>query len=380
MKVASVLYRNSVFEKEVNNDILDFEKAQLVLGFGSSESISSSQAFKDISNKFPNAQLALCSSAGEIWGTEVLDNSVTLCAMSFSSAHICASEVNINECTDSYEAGKMLIQQLSSENLKLVFVLSDGNKVNGSELVKGLNFAKTKHCLITGGLAGDGTKFQKTYVGLNKVPQEGNLLAIGFYGDNLEVANGSLGGWESFGLERIVTKSASNILFEIDHKNALDLYKKYLGQYAEELPGAALLFPLSIKVSEIAPPIVRTILSVNEEDQSMTFAGDLPIGSKVRFMRANFDRLVDAASDAANQCLAINQIHPKLAILISCVGRKAILANRIEEEVDAVFDIFGKNTSLTGFYSYGEISPLKSMTDCELHNQTMTITCINEKD
>ena len=112
----------------------------------------------------------------------------------------------------------------------------------------------------------------------------------------------------------------------------------------------------------------------------MTFAGDIPEGSKVRFMKANFDRLIDAASDAANTCLQMNSSEQKLAILISCVGRKIILNNRIEEEVEAVSEVFGNKTMLTGFYSYGEISPLKPMQNCELHNQTMTITCINELD
>lgn len=112
----------------------------------------------------------------------------------------------------------------------------------------------------------------------------------------------------------------------------------------------------------------------------MTFAGDIPENSKVRFMKANFDRLIDAASDAANNCLKMDNSKTKLAILISCVGRKIILSNRIDEEVEAVSEVFGNKTLLTGFYSYGEISPLKPMANCELHNQTMTITCINELD
>ena len=194
------------------------------------------------------------------------------------------------------------------------------------------------------------------------------------------MSHGSIGGWESFGLEREVTKANENILFEIDGKNALDLYKTYLGKYAEELPGSALLFPLSIKLDNSENIIVRTILSIDEKKQCMTFAGDIPVGSKVRFMKANFDRLIDAASDAASTCLKMNKAKPKLALLISCVGRKLILGNRTEEEIEAVSEIFGNQTLLSGFYSYGEISPLKPLANCELHNQTMTITCLNEID
>ncbi len=380
MKVASILYKNNDFRIGKNEDNLDFTKAQLVLGFGSSKLVSQSKSFEDIKNKFPNAQIALCSSAGEIFGVEVLDDTISLVAIAFSSSTINISEVNIDAFNSSYDAGVSLVENLPPENLKMIFVLSDGGKVNGSELVKGMNAAKHSGTLITGGLAGDGTQFEKTFVGLNKLPETGKIIAIGFYGDKLVLSHGSIGGWESFGLERTVTKSKDNVLYEIDGKNALDLYKNYLGKYAEELPGSALLFPLSIKLYQDQEPIVRTILSIDDKNQSMTFAGDIPKESKVRFMKANFDRLIDAASDAANICLEMDNSNTKLAILISCVGRKIILSNRIDEEVDAVSEVFSNKTLLTGFYSYGEISPLKPMANCELHNQTMTITCINELD
>jgi hypothetical protein len=188
-----------------------------------------------------------------------------------------------------------------------------------------------------------------------------------------------MGGWEMFGPERKVTKAQSNKLYEIDGKNALELYKMYLGKYAEELPGSALLFPLSVKLPGQEEPVVRTILSIDAEDGSMVFAGDVPEGSLVRFMKANFDKLIDAATQAAQMTFTRPFSHsPKLALLISCVGRKIILDKRVEEEVDAIADTFGESTFLTGFYSYGEISPLARNKPCELHNQTMTITTLDE--
>lgn len=380
MKVTTALYKeNSLIEGE-NKEVLNFDQAQLVLGFGSRDLISSPISFEFIKNKFPNSEILLCSSSGEIYDQQVIDNTISIVAMSFSKTALKTSEVDIDDYSSSFEAGISLINTFPQDDLKLVFVLSDGGKVNGSELVKGMNHVKKESVLITGGLAGDGAKFEKTYVGLNKIPETGKIIAVGFYGKQLEVSHGSIGGWESFGLERIVTKATENVLFEIDGKNALDLYKTYLGKYADELPGSALLFPLSIKLDESEDPIVRTILSIDEKNQSMTFAGDIPTGSKVRFMKANFDRLIDAASDAATTCLKMNNTNPKLAILISCVGRKLILGNRTEEEIEAVSEIFGEQTMLTGFYSYGEISPLNPMANCELHNQTMTITCLNERD
>ena len=380
MKIATILFENNSFIRESNDDNLDFNNLDLVLGFGSRDLLVDEKVFNELKNKFPASQLILCSSAGEIYEDEVLDNTISLTAIKFSSTVIKTYEVDITAYENSFQAGSSLVEKFDQDNLKLVLILSDGGKVNGSELVNGMNAVKKEELLIVGGLAGDAARFEKTVVGLNEIPQQGKIVAVGFYGQKIDVSHGSLGGWETFGLERIVTKSENNVLYEIDGKNVLDLYKIYLGKYAEELPGSALLFPLSIKIDGIDEPIVRTILSIDEVNQTMTFAGDVPKGSKVRFMKANFDRLIDAASQAASSCLELKSFNPKLALLISCVGRKLILGSRIDEEVEAVSEIFGDKTIISGFYSYGEISPLKPFGECILHNQTMTITCINEID
>jgi hypothetical protein len=227
-------------------------------------------------------------------------------------------------------------------------------------------------------LAGDGYNFESTLVGLNGPPEEGKILVIGFYGDKLKVAHGSQGGWDNFGLERRITKAKANVLYEIDGENALDLYKKYLGEEAKELPGAALLYPISVIIPGLDKPVVRTILSVNEEEKSMVFAGDVPEGSTVRLMRANFDRLRIAASDAASLSARNGLPDDSLALLVSCVGRKLVLGPRVEDEIEAVRQTLGMNVPVLGFYSYGEISPFNEGGDCQLHNQTMTITTFYE--
>ena len=126
--------------------------------------------------------------------------------------------------------------------------------------------------------------------------------------------------------------------------------------------------------------VVRTVLAVNEEDGSMVFAGDLPQGEYVRLMKANFDRLIDGANDAAEMSkISLKNSDPDLAILISCVGRKLVLKQRVEEELEIIREVIGENASITGFYSYGEICPIKPFEQhCELHNQTMTITLFKE--
>jgi hypothetical protein len=381
MKVQISSYGNGVFTNLVKNDNPDKEKVQLVLGFGNKNVLSSDGIYQKLHQQYPVADIVLCSTAGEIFDNKVLENSVSVTAIAFDKTAIKTVAVNISDYNnDSFEAGHALVKQLEINNdLCYIMVLSDGAKVNGSELVNGINKQIQYKVPVTGGLAGDGSSFNSTLVGLNAEPSYGKIVAIGFYSTHLKVAHGTMGGWEMFGPERLVTKSTANELFEINNENALEVYKKYLGSYADELPGSALLFPLSVKISTTSEPVVRTILSINNESKSMVFAGDVPEGSMVRLMKANFDKLVDAASDAARQTFSNKLVpNPKLAILISCVGRKIILDTRTEEEVEAVHDVFGKNTLLTGFYSYGEISPFAANTKCELHNQTMTITTFDE--
>lgn len=363
-----------IFKSSLNSD-----NCQLVLAFGSRDVIVSSEIFQHLKNNYPNANIVISSTAGEIIDNNVYDNSVVATAIEFEKTKIQCFETSINDHSNSHHAGKYLAEQLNKEGLKAIFIISDGTFVNGSELVGGFNEVNINHVPITGGLAGDGARFEKTFSGLNAVPTQGNIIAIGFYGDSLEIGHGSFGGWDEFGHERIITKSEKNVLYEIDHKNALDLYKQYLGHYVNELPGSALLFPLSIKINGSDKNLVRTILSIDEVNKTMTFAGNLPVGSKVRLMKANFDKLIEASSTAAtNTFTQIRDHKPDLAILVSCVGRKLILQDRIDEEVEAAKGVLGENTTITGFYSYGEISPFNLGSQCELHNQTMTITTFTE--
>ncbi len=350
----------------------------LVLGFANKTLLERAGGYERLRSRYPNAAVLLCSSAGEIYGTDVYENTLSLLTLSFEHTQLRSRAVRIGDFDSSHTAGAALVGGLMEDDLRHIFILSDGKLVNGSELVKGMHTVIPARVPITGGLAGDETAFDYTLVGLNESPREGRIAAVALYGDKLRVAHGSFGGWESFGLERTVTKSVSNELFEIDGKNALDIYKEYLGKYAVGLPSSALYFPLSIQLED-GRQLVRTILGINEDNQSMIFAGDVPQGGKVKFMKASMDNLMAAAGTAAESVLNdFSEIRPEVAILISCVGRKLVLGARVDEEVEAVRSVLGPNTLLTGYYAYGEISPFAAGGACTLHNQTMTITCMQE--
>lgn len=353
--------------------------ANLILVFGGREQIQAHDALEALRRAHPRALLAGCSTAGEIQGTAVTENELVATLVSFEGTDLRQAEARVAHGGESYAAGAHIANDLRHPGLRHVFVLSDGQKVNGSQLVEGIEANLPKGVAITGGMAGDGARFQQTLVVGKGAPEQGLVVAIGFYGDRIRVGYGSLGGWDPFGPHRRVTKSRGNILYELDGQPALDLYKRYLGEHAKELPAAGLLFPLSVRFPKGGPTeVVRTILGVDEATQSLTFAGDVPLGSMARLMKANFDRLVDGAHGAAERAYSLHASEPGLAILISCIGRKLVLQQRTEQELEAVREVLGAGTPLTGFYSYGEICPASPNANCELHNQTMTITALSE--
>jgi hypothetical protein len=354
--------------------------AGLVLVFGATNLLRDEALFRDIRTRYPDALVVGCSTAGEICDTRVRDGSLSVSAVSFEHTRIDFAEMRTGS-GGSRSAGERLARQLDKPGLAHMMVLSDGLKVNGTELAKGLRENLPPGVAVTGGLAGDGDRFSQTLVCVQGAGEEGRIVAVGFYGDRLKIGYGSLGGWDTFGPERLITKSRGNVLYELDDRSALGLYKRYLGEHAAGLPATGLLFPLALRDgAEQSDGLVRTVLAVDEQAQSMTFAGDMPEGSYARLMKANFDRLVDGAvAAAAESSRLLGGREPQLAVLISCVGRKLVLKQRVEDEVDGVRNVFGTGTALTGFYSYGEIAPHLPLGRCELHNQTMTITAFAEE-
>lgn len=379
MKIEQRYWTESEGWRTEGASTLNGKDAHWVLVFGGAEKMCEAAWLEETKQRYPHALIIGCSTAGEICATRVRDESLVTTAVQFEHTRIEMAQTDIGQMQDSHDAGVQLAQSLDKAGLKHVLVLSDGLKVNGSELAKGLRVTLPQGVAVTGGLAGDGSRFLHTLVCADGNVAEGKIVALGFYGERIKVGYGSLGGWDVFGPERVITKSSGNILYELDGQSALNLYKNYLGDHAAGLPATALLFPLALRTGEDGYSLVRTVLGIDEVAQSMTFAGDMPEGAHARLMKANFDRLVDGACGAARASHeTLGSSAPNLAILISCVGRKLVLKQRIEEEVEGVREVLGSHAVLTGFYSYGEICPHDAITGCELHNQTMTITTFTE--
>ena len=355
----------------------------LVIAFGAPSLIDDPKPLTALRDAYPRASFVGCSTSGEIQGTQLVDDSLSVAVARFEhpSTAIKSASVEVSSIGDSFEAGAALAAKLNGSDLRAVLVYSDGLKVNGSELVRGLGSGLDSSVVVTGGLAGDGDRFTRTWAIENGAPTSGIVCAAGLYGDELEVGHGFAGGWTTFGPERVITRSEGNVLYELDGKPALQLYKEYLGDYATGLPATAFYFPLAMRTSrgDEEEGVIRTILALDEATQTMTFAGDMPQGGLARLMRANIERLIEGAVEAAEQASSSSEdSRETLAITVSCVGRRIVLGERTEDEIEATLSACPDGTQQVGFYSYGELSPFASGS-CRLHNQTMALTTVAER-
>jgi len=357
--------------------------ANLVLFFGVREALACGSRYRELRSMFPQAHILGCSTGGQIVKDDVTDDEIAVAALRFEATGLRLACQPAPAPEHSRSCGEAIGRALAAADLAGIFVLSDGLNVNGSELVAGMSSVVDASVSVTGGLAGDGAKFQETLVGADCEPRTQTVAAVGFYGPCVRIGHGSAGGWDEFGPRRRITRSRGNVLFELDGEPALDLYERYLGEDdVKGLPGTALLFPLRIRNPERPDhDIVRTILAVDQKARSMTFAGDVPEGWAAQLMRGNFDRLAAGAAKAARQAAAgrpETRSGDAVAVLVSCIGRRLLMGQHIIDEIEAAGAELGAGVSRLGFYSYGEISPHSASGVCELHNQTMTVTTISE--
>lgn len=357
--------------------------ATWVLAFASPDTPPDAPALKQLSAAFPQSVVMGCSTAGEIAGDAVHDDSICVAVAQFEHTRLRVARTLLSAPADTAAAGERLAAALTrpegGQALRAVFVLSDGVCVNGSTLVRALHAALPAGVLVTGGLAGDAERFKRTWVLDGAGVHVRHIMALGLYGDRLVTGQASEGGWVDFGPRRQITRSSGNVLYELDGKPALELYRSYLGDRAAGLPGTGMLFPLDVCAADTPEQrVVRTLVGVDEGAQSVTFAGDLPEGGFARLTRSSTERLVDSAGRAADAALQ-GLPGPSLAVSVSCVARRIVLGQHTEDEVEAVASRLPAGAVHVGFYSYGEIAPGRAPGSCALHNQTMTVTAYGER-
>ncbi len=366
---------------EAFDEVLAIEPSALVL-FAAPSILRDEEAVDLIRKRIAGSVVIGCSTSGEISGQGLLEDGLSLIGFHFDTGGVRAASRQLVSARDSFAVGQALGEELKAPDLKAVFVLAPGTQVNGSALADGLNACLGRNVIISGGLAGDGMAFKQTTTLCCDGFFPDRVVAIGLYGEKIVVSCGSEGGWRPFGPARRVTKSDGNLLYELDGKPALQLYKQYLGEKASQLPASGISYPFAILRSDrTTSGLIRSALDVDQENEVLIMAGDIPQGCQVCLMHADTGALIQGAAQAAAEALRTHAGPEEggCALVVNCVGRKMVLGIDADEEIEAVVDSFLPGTPLAGYYSYGEICSYGSTGRTELHNQTMTITYINER-
>jgi len=354
---------------------------QLVLVFGAPRFFEHPRLLAALRRAFGAAPLLGCSTAGEIGDDGVGDDGCVITTLRLRSTQLFEATTRLAAMADSYDAGVRLGAQLAPHGVKAVIAFAPGVAINGSALVDGLGAGLGATTPVSGGLAGDSGSFVRTWtLGSNGVSTD-EVVAIGLRGADLEFSHGSFGGWKAFGPVRRITGCAENVLTGIDGEPALDVYERLLGEHAAGLPATGLRYPFAIfdtERKEFGP--IRTILGVDRARRSLTLAGAVQPASFLMLMHATHGQLVDGARAAAGAARKMRAPSgDTLAILVSCIGRKLVMADRIGDEIAAVRGELGARATLAGFYAYGEIGPFRDGATCLLHNQSMTTVWLGER-
>lgn len=347
----------------------------LVLAFGPPDGDQAARVLPELAAAFPTSVVAGCSTAGQIHERSLHDDTFSVAVAQFDAVDLRPVAVPVEGALGARRAAQEIVAQVNRPGLRALFALADGLHVNAGELVRGFNEGLPPDVVVSGGLAGDGRRFQRTWVWGEGGPRERLAAAVAFYGDGLVVGHGAKGGWDLFGPERLVTRAEGPTLHELDGRPALELYEQYLGTYAAGLPANGMLFPLAIRTDQ--DRVVRGVLGVDRAEQSLTFGGDVPEGACAQLMRASADRLVQGASQAGYQGRMARDHGPSLAVAVSGLGRRLVLGERAEEELEATLDALPPSARQVGFYAYGELTA-RDRGRCELHNQMMMLTTFGE--
>jgi len=375
MQLNQYTYNNTNGWNKILDNSLDSNNT-LVLIFASPDISFVIQPINELIDIFPNSKFMGCSTAGEIIGNSISKDRFVVQIIKFEKSRLELAHIKITNSSKSQDIGKQLIDKIDKKDLKYIFILGTSLHINGSQFTAGISSIDLKDVVITGGFAGDDQLFENTWVLIDKKPSYDFVSALGIYGEELYIGYGAKDGCNQLGIRREVTHSYENILYTLDNQSALELYKYYLGKRANGLPGTGLIFPLGVYIDGKIK--IRTLIGINEKEDYLIFTGDISEGSTVTLLKSNLDSLIQSAKDASKRIKFDNKIStPLLCISVSCIGRKEILGQRIEDEIEAIIDELPKDTEQIGFYSYGEIS-LNSLGKCDLYNHTMSLTLIGE--
>jgi c-di-GMP phosphodiesterase len=315
----------------------------------------------------PQAKIIGATTSGEISNHQTTTQESVLTFCLFENTKICTHLIDTYQ--SSFDLGTTMMQTIHKKkynDLKVIISFTDGLHTNGEEYLKGLTSIDDS-IVIAGGMAGDNSLFQNTYIFNEHTITNKGAVAVSLYNAKLHVHTDYNFSWQSLGKSHTVQKSEKNRVYTIDDKTAVEFYAYYLGEnIASMLPAIGVEFPLVIKKDGL--DIARAVLN-KYDDGSLGFAGNVPQGSQIKFGYGDIQMILTHGLHKAKQ-LAQKPI--EAIFIYSCMARKALLKEEINNEIKPLQEI----APASGFFTYGEF--FYTQNKARLLNQTMTILALSE--
>ncbi len=338
-------------------------------------------ALRSVCATFPRSIKSGGSRGSDIYEGRLEEYALVLAVIRFEKSRLKRAEYSVTSTEDSHRAGHALGKALQHDDLRGVFLIGAGERIDEEALTLGINRSLSEKVVVTGGVTTHNYRRQTTHI-LSEDCQTrtDSVSAVGYYGDAIRFIASRQEGWERFGIEYKITSSRGNILYTLNHRPALEVYKNHLGKLADKLPGIAARFPLAIQSGHThRAPKIHTIIGIDEARQALLFAQDIPAGHYAMFMKADAHRLLLGACEAARNLS--HAYHPPaseaLNITVSSMRRKRLLLHRTDEEPKMVRHFLPSGIHQVGFYSDGTIAPTGSG-QSTADRQTLVLTLIWE--
>ena len=250
-----------------------------------------------------------------------------------------------------------------------------GLKNDAETVVRGIKAICPKNTPIVGGLAGDDGNYTETYVFSDRGYSTDGAVAVVFDRSKVRVDGTTCSGWVGVGMDMVVTSSEGNVVHTINDRPATDIYKDYLNLNGEALQKLGVTFPLLARRPD-GTEVIRTFLSVDTGRGSLTFAGSLPQGAKVRFSSSFGYEIIEKS---IREMEDFHAEHPRadLVLLFSCYARRIAAGSMLADETQAASALW--NVPVIGLFTYGEIGNNR-MGECDFYNETLCIALIDFND
>ena len=329
-----------------------------------------------IEAEFPGLPLVGCTTDGEVSSALSFQEDSVALLLFAGDGLVAGAGVGTDLSTDPHAAARAAIEAAGIEGRtpQLCVVFPESLTTSAVSVVAALNEALPEGTALVGGTAGDQWRFDGTNQFCGAKVYSDSLPVLLLYGD-FKIGVGVQSGWNPIGERGAVTKAEGGVVYEVDGDSALAFYHRYFGDQVRPSPE----YPIGVFDNQGGAFYLRAPLAFNDEDGSVTFAGDVPHGAEVQITAAAHEDIVAACEKSIRSALEqMNGAKARGALVISCAARKQLLGTRTGKEHEILRGVLGDDVPLVGFYSYGEIAPHGGVPLADFHNETFVTVLLGD--